>query len=279
MNRHLLPLLSLLFAALVPLAAGEPSFHAAPGSSVLVTGGSMMNGDQFADAVLPGLREHYAGRSRVALVIHATHPEDRDRMERRLQSAFRHLNGSVAESLHRHDAAGARALLESADAIFVGGGETFVLLAELHRTGQLEIIRRRVLAGVPYGGASAGANVAGLLIGMTNDFPVAEIPTRGALGIFPAVINPHHPSPAEEAEFKGRAGKIQHYLRFNPGETVLALANASMARWHDGRATLVAGRGWLYQASGSRALEVGEAIPELAGAGAGPAQVATGPKS
>jgi dipeptidase E len=232
--------------------------------SVLVCGGSMMNGNHFADSTLDVMRRHYEGRSTVALVLHASHPDARDRMEARLQEAFMHLNGSRAESLHRHDAAGQSALLGRADAIFVGGGETFVLLAELHRSGQLELIQRKVADGVPYAGSSAGANIAGPLIGTTNDFPVAEIPTRRSLGIFPTVINPHHPTPETKPEFDGRAGKIRIYLQFNPTETVLALANASIVRLHDGVAQLECGQAWLYQASGSRELAIGEPVPEFA---------------
>lgn len=230
--------------------------------SVMISGGAMMNGDHFADSNLAPLREHFAGCRRIALVLHATHPDDRDKMEARLQKAFAHLNGAQAQSLHRLDAAGARALLEQADGIFIGGGETFVLLGELHRSGQLAMIRARVAAGVPYAGSSAGANVAGQLIGTTNDFPVAEIPTRDALAIFPAVINPHHPL-ATEAEFKGRAGKIAIYLRFNPTHTVMAVGNASLVRLHDGTVQVVAGKAWLYQLGKSRELSVGDRIQEL----------------
>lgn len=232
-------------------------------SSVLVSGGSMMNGNQFADSTLDVMRTHYAGCTRIALVLHATHPDQRDRMEARLQEAFRHLNGAEAESLHRHDTAGQRALLERADGIFVGGGETFVMLAELHRTGQIEMIRERVAAGAPYGGSSAGANVAGLIIGTTNDFPVAEIPTRRALGLLPVSINPHHPTQQTKADYDGRAGKIRVYLQFNPNETVLALANASIVRLHEGVAKLECGQAWLYHAAGSRELTIGEPVPEL----------------
>ncbi len=231
--------------------------------SVLVAGGSMMNGNHFSDGTLAAMRAHFAGCKHVALVLHATHPTERDKMEARLQEAFAHLNGAKAESLHRHDAAGQQALLERADAIFIGGGETFVLLGELYRTGQLGIIRARVAAGVPYGGTSAGANVAGLLIGTTNDFPVAEIPSRRALGIFPAVINPHHPAPEAKADYDGRVGKIKIYLQFNPTETVFALGNASIARLHDGQVTFEAGLGWVYRAGSVRALKVGDQVPEL----------------
>jgi dipeptidase E len=244
---------------LVPLAA----FAAAP--SVLVSGGSMMNGDHFADSTLDVMRRHYAGCKKVALVLHASLPAERDRMEARLQKAFAHIGVPAAESLHRHDAAGAKALIDSADGIFIGGGETFVLLGELYRTGQLELIRQRVVAGVPYGGSSAGANVAGLRIGTTNDFPVAEIPSRTALGVFPAVINPHHPAPATKADFDGRVGKIKIYLQFNPTETVVALANASIARLHDGKVTLETGLGWVYRGDGVRALVPGDEVTELVG--------------
>lgn len=223
----------------------------------------MMNGDQFADQVLPTMRKHYAGVKRVVLVLYATLPAERDRMEVRLQRAFAHLAGIPAESLHRYDPAGQRALLERAEGIFVGGGETFVLLGELHRTGQLELIRQRVQAGVPYGGSSAGANIAGLHIGTTNDFPVAEIPSRTSLGIFPAVINPHHPAPEAKADFDGRAGKIKIYLQFNPTESVFALANASIVRLHEGRVTLETGLGWLYRTGSVRALVPGDEVPEL----------------
>jgi dipeptidase E len=129
--------------------------------------------------------------------------------------------------------------------------------------GQLAIIQARVAAGVPYGGSSAGANVAGLLIGTTNDFPVAEIPSRRALGIFPAVINPHHPAPSALGDFDYRAEKINNYLGFNPTEIVLGLGNGAMARLHDGRVTLEAGLGWVYQVKSRRSLVPGDLIPEL----------------
>ena len=138
------------------------------------------------------------------------------------------------------------------------------MLFRSHRRGELALIRERVLAGVPFAGLSAGANVAGLIVGTTNDFPTAEIPTRIALGFLPATINPHHPVPETKADYEVRVGKIQGYLRFNPDETVLALANAATVRLHEGRVVLAAGRAWIYQASGARELVLGEPIPELA---------------
>jgi len=182
-------------------------------------------------------------------------------MEARLQVAFRDL-GAEAAALDLTDPAAARERLGASDGIFIVGGETFVLLAALHRHGLLEVVRSRVRAGMPYAGSSAGANVAGALIGTTNDFPVADIPSRVALGLVPVSVNPHHPLPAS-AEFRVRATKIRTYLRFNPAETVLGIADTSMVRWQDGRLTLIAGAGWIYRAGGERELPLGQAVADL----------------
>lgn len=263
-----------LLFAIAWVLAGQSHGHAAvlestsvenraPRYSVMVSGGAMMNGYHFRDSVIPAMRSHFENCRTIALVLHASHPSERDKMELRLQKAFEHLNGSRAESLHHRDLAGQRSLLEQADAIFVGGGETFVLLRELYQTGQLEIIKARIRAGVPYMGASAGANVAGVRIGTTNDFPVVDVPSRESLGLIEATINPHHPTRMTEAEFKGRAGKIRIYLSFNTNERVLGLGDAALVRLHRGRATLVVGSAWLYDARGDRELRIDEDIPEL----------------
>lgn len=259
MRIRFFPVLLLFAAACAAVVTVRPAGTTA---SVMLSGGTMMNGDHFADSNLPALREHFAGCGRIALVLHATPPAERDRMEQRLQKAFAHLTGAKAESLHHLDPAGQRRLLEAADGIFVGGGETFALLAELYRLGQLPVIRARVAAGVPYLGTSAGSNVAGLYIGTTNDFPVAEIPSRQSLGIFPALINPHHPLP-NEPEFKGRAGKIAAFLKFNPADRVVGIGNTSLVRLRGGTVTVVAGTAWLYRAGETRELHAGDALPEL----------------
>jgi dipeptidase E len=157
------------------------------------------------------MSEHYSGIQHVAMVLHANLQADRDKMERRLQEAFVHIGVPKATSLHQLDGVGALALLKEVDAIFIGGGDTFALLRELRSTGQLEVIQERALAGVAVGGTSAGANVLGPVIGTTNDFPVNDIPTRDALSLFLALINPHHPKPEDEAGYASREWKINNY--------------------------------------------------------------------
>lgn len=82
--------------------------------------------------------------------------------------------------------------LAGADAIIVGGGNTFRLLRTLHRLELVEPVRRAVKAGVPYWGASAGSNVACPTIRTTNDMPIVEPASLWAFGLVPFQINPHY---------------------------------------------------------------------------------------
>ncbi len=83
------------------------------------------------------------------------------------------------------------AILE-APALFVGGGNTFRLLGEMYGRGLLEPIRRRVRAGMPYLGISAGCNVACPSIKTTNDMPITWPPNLDALGLVGFQVNPHY---------------------------------------------------------------------------------------
>jgi dipeptidase E len=82
--------------------------------------------------------------------------------------------------------------LEPADALFVGGGNTYALLKRLKEARLVEPIRERVRAGMPYIGSSAGSNVAGPTILTTNDWNVVGLQEFTALGLVPFNVNPHY---------------------------------------------------------------------------------------
>ncbi len=85
------------------------------------------------------------------------------------------------------------AAIAEAEAISVGGGNTFRLTWELHRTGAMNAIRGRVVdEGVPYMGVSAGTNVACPTMQTTNDMPIVRPESFGTLGLVPFQVNAHY---------------------------------------------------------------------------------------
>ena len=80
-----------------------------------------------------------------------------DLYEERVAGVFRTLRLEI-ESVHR--AADSVSAVSQAEAIAVGGGNTFHLVKMMHETGIMQAIRAAVLKGVPYMGWSAGSNVA-----------------------------------------------------------------------------------------------------------------------
>ena len=85
------------------------------------------------------------------------------------------------------------AAVRDARAVFVGGGNTFLLLDCLQRSGVLDVLRDRVASGATrYLGTSAGSNLACPTIQTTNDMPVVWPDAGpGALGLIDVQLNAH----------------------------------------------------------------------------------------
>ena len=95
--------------------------------------------------------------------------------------------------------------LRETDAVFIGGGNTFVLLDALQNNNTLwgGLLRERVAAGMPYIGTSAGSNVACNTIATTNDMPIAHPRSLEAYGFVPFNINPHYIDPDPDSTHQG----------------------------------------------------------------------------
>ncbi len=91
-----------------------------------------------------------------------------------------------------HKVKNPRELVKKAEAIFIGGGNTFKLLKMLYRKKLAQVIRKAVENGTLYVGSSAGSNVACPTIKTTNDMPIVYPPTLNALNLIPFQINPHY---------------------------------------------------------------------------------------
>jgi dipeptidase E len=141
------------------------------------------------------------------------------------------------------DAAGAAAL-EAAEAVFVGGGNTFRLLDRLQRSSLLDVLRRRASAGMPYVGASAGTNIAAPTIRTTNDMPIVEPAGFSALGLVPFQINPHYidADPSSRHMGETREERLREFLEENESP-VLAMREGAWLRVEGDRARLEGANG------------------------------------
>ena len=121
-----------------------------------------------------------------------------------------------------------RKSLEKCDGIFIGGGNTFLLLNKLYQYSLIDILKNKINSGIPYLGTSAGSNICGMTIGTTNDMPIVHVKSLESLGIIDFNINPHYLDPIDGFEHMGesRETRINEFHKFN-GQFVIGLREGS----------------------------------------------------
>jgi dipeptidase E len=104
-----------------------------------------------------------------------------------------------------------------AEAIYTGGGNTFLLVQQLHRLGLMLPLKQKIETGTPYLGTSAGSNIAGPSMGTTNDMPIVHPPSFETLGVVNFNLNPHYLDPDPNSTHKGetRETRIREFHCFN----------------------------------------------------------------
>jgi dipeptidase E len=230
---------------------------------LLLISNSTLFGSEFLDHAEDEIRDFLATTKRVTFVPFALHDQDgyASKVQERLQAM-----GYDVTSIHQ--SADKQRAVEEAQAIFIGGGNTFRLLKTLYDFDLLPAIRRRVEEGMPYMGSSAGSNVAGPTIRTTNDMPIVEPPSLKALGLVPFQINPHYLDPEPNSRHMGetREERIIQFLEDN--ETpVVGLREGAILRVEDNSITLKGSTGARIFRRGQPPLEVvpGEKLDDIVG--------------
>ena len=204
---------------------------------LLLLSNSTNPGEPYLAWPLPHLRDFLGTASRLVFVPYAGVCMSANGYLSAVRDALAPLGVTVTGA---HETGSPAAELERADAVVVGGGNTFQLLARLYATGLLEPIRERVRAGLPYIGWSAGANVACPTIRTTNDMPIVEPPSFDALGLVPFQINPHY----TEARLPNHGGetrpeRIAEFLEVDRTARVVGLREGTGLRLEGKRLSLL----------------------------------------
>jgi len=171
----------------------------------------------------------YAGVS----LSNGTLTDSFDVYEQRVQSVFTGL-GYTIRSIHNYpdpvEAVG------NAQAIAVGGGNTFHLVYMLHKMKVMDVIREAALKGVASLGWSAGANVFCPTVRTTNDMPVIEPESFDCLNLVPFQINPHYLDANPEGHGgETRQQRIEEFLVINRNVKVAGLRESSYLLLENGK--------------------------------------------
>lgn len=177
------------------------------------------------------------GVKRVLFIPYAGVTMSYDAYEAKVKAVFELLGYQLYSIHHETDPVLAVA---QAEAIAVGGGNTFHLVREMQRTGIMQAIRGRVKAGVPYMGWSAGSNVACPSLRTTNDMPIVQPDSFDCMGLIPFQINPHY----LDAHPTGHGGetreqRIEEFLAANQHMYVAGLREATSLVYEDGHLKLI----------------------------------------
>ncbi len=121
-----------------------------------------------------------------------------------------------------HESPDPQLAVREAEAVFVGGGNTFRLLKALYDTSLMDVIREQVRNGIPFIGSSAGSIVAGPSLKTTKDMPIVQPASFDALGLVPFQISPHFldPDPASTHMGETQEERIQQFLEENDAPVV-----------------------------------------------------------
>ena len=146
---------------------------------LLLISNSTNAGEEYLRYPLPEIGRFLDGVREIVFVPYAAVTFSYADYEKKVQARFAEL-GIRVRSVHR--AKDPAALVRGAEAICVGGGNTFALAKKMQQQGLMTAILRKIKAGTPYVGWSAGSNVCCPTISTTNDMPIVEPESFKAIG-------------------------------------------------------------------------------------------------
>ncbi|WP_417352977.1 dipeptidase PepE [Flavobacterium alkalisoli] len=208
---------------------------------IIIASTSTLHGGGYLDYLTDTLKEHFKNCSSLLFVPYARPGGiSHDNYTKKAAEFFSSLNINV-KGIHEFE--NPVEAVQNAEAIFTGGGNTFLLVTQLYQNKVMDAIKTVVEKGTPYLGTSAGSNICGLTMETTNDMPIIYPPSFDTLGLIPFNINPHYLDPIAGSTHMGetRETRIKEFHQFNP-QPVLGLREGS---WLEVNADIITLRGSL----------------------------------
>jgi dipeptidase E len=194
---------------------------------LLLISNSTNPGEPYLDYPKNNILEFLGSRPvKVLFIPYAAVTFSYDIYEEKVAERFREIGHEITSIHHFTDPVKA---IRNAEALAVGGGNTWKLLKMIQENNLTSIVREKVLGGMPYIGWSAGSNVACPTIMTTNDMPVVEPVSFSAFNLVPFQINPHYldANPAGHAG-ETREQRIEEFIEINPDVYVVGLREGTM---------------------------------------------------
>jgi dipeptidase E len=193
---------------------------------LLLISNSTLHGSSYLDHAEEEIREALGSSKRVLFVPFALY--DREAYAAQARKRFEPM-GYALDSVH--EVPDAKNAINRAEAIFIGGGNTFRLLHSLYQADLLLPIRTRVKEGMLYIGSSAGAVVAAPTIKTTNDMPIVQPPSFDSLALISFQINAHYLDPDPNSTHMGETREVRINQFLEENETpVVGLREGCMVR-------------------------------------------------
>lgn len=208
---------------------------------LLLISNSTMAGEQYLDYPKQNIKDFLGDKKVKALFIpFAAVTFSFDEYEKKVKSRFNEIGHDI-ESIHHFE--NMKTAVENAQAIVIGGGNTWQLLKIMQEKNLLQAISEKVKAGTPYIGWSAGSNVTCPTIKTTNDMPIVEPSNFNALNLIPFQINPHYlDSNPDGHGGETREDRIMEFIEANKNIFVAGLREGTMFRIENDEIKLIGNR-------------------------------------
>jgi len=194
--------------------------------SIIIASTSTVHGSGYLDYLLDELKIHFKSADEILFIPYARPGGISHNVYTQTAAKAFSKIGKTVKGIHEFD--NAIAAIENAQGIFVGGGNTFVLVSQLYKYKVLSPIKDAIQNGTPYLGTSAGSNICGLTMNTTNDMPIVYPPSFKTLGLVPFNINPHYLDPIEGSTHMGetRETRLKEFHAYNT-QPVIGLREGS----------------------------------------------------